>query len=149
MKDKTGREIPSNIEADWRAAKEFQSTITVLQRIKDDIKAGVDHNALIYREIDHQAHIDIGNAIRSLKRVIPYALCPTCQGRTKENCTFCKGRGWLSKFLWDICATTEVKEIIRKATGQEPEPEEPERATTAAEKETHESGTTSSAQPTA
>jgi|ERR1051326_1055883 hypothetical protein len=121
MKDKTGYEIPPAIIDDWKAAQGYQTLITKLQSIKDEVAAGVDNDGLIYREIGKDTYIDIGNAIRSLKRLLPYAVCPTCQGRVRDNCTLCKQRGWISKFLWDNCVTVEMKEMRTKITGQQGE----------------------------
>lgn len=115
MKDKTGYEIPPTIEADWKAAEQFQNMLTTLQRVKLYVENAVDKNELVFREIDQAPHIDISNAIRSLKRVLPYAVCPTCQGRIREQCTTCRQRGFISKFMWDVCIPLETKQIRERA----------------------------------
>lgn len=96
MKDKIGYEIPPMIEADWKKAEQFQNMLTTLQRVKLYVENAVNKNELVFREVDQEAHIDISNAIRALKRVLPYAVCPTCQGRIREQCTTCRQRGFIS-----------------------------------------------------
>jgi predicted RNA-binding Zn-ribbon protein involved in translation (DUF1610 family) len=115
MKDKTGYEIPPTLETDWKAAEQFQNMLTTLQRVKLYVEKAVNDNDLIFREIGQDTYIDISNAITSLKRVLPFAVCPTCQGRIRERCTTCRQRGFISKFIWDVCVPLETKQIRERA----------------------------------
>jgi hypothetical protein len=48
MKDKTGYEIPSTIEADWKEAEHFRDMLTTLQRVKLYVENAVNKNELVF-----------------------------------------------------------------------------------------------------
>jgi hypothetical protein len=50
-----------------------------------------------------------------LERAIPHAVCPACQGAMRSTCKLCKGRGAISKFLWESPAVRDaIKQLRRK-----------------------------------
>jgi len=111
--DKTGYPIPDAIFADWRRAAEYNSTLRSLHVIKLDTEKRLDESDLIFREIGKDTLIELQNAWSNLKSVLPYAVCPTCQGRNRDKCTVCKGRGWVSEFgykNWFPKKTIELRE---------------------------------------
>jgi|ERR1043166_2637309 hypothetical protein len=111
--DKTGYPIPDSILADWQRAEGFRPTLNELQKIKLYVEKSLDRSELIFREIGKDTLIELQNAWNNLKSVLPYAVCPTCQGRNRDNCTVCKGRGWVSEFgykNWFPKKTIELRE---------------------------------------
>ena len=120
MIDKVGREIPGEVEPLWKEAAQFETMLTTLQRVKVYVEKAYNESDLRFRECGQDSFIDIGNAIISLKRVLPYALCPYCQGRTRQNCTACKQRGFVSKFFWDRCVPLEIKQLIERQVAASP-----------------------------
>lgn len=111
--DKTGYPIPDSILADWQRAEGFRPTLNELQKIKLYVEKSLDASDLIFREIGKDTLIELQNAWNNLKSVLPYAVCPTCQGRNRDNCTACKGRGWVSEFgykNWFPKKTIELRE---------------------------------------
>jgi hypothetical protein len=110
MRDETGYPIPAAIEDDWRRADKIgRELVAKLTTIIEDIEAHIRRKDLIVAEL-HDAN-DLRQARTALERIIPYSVCTTCQGQTREKCTFCKQRGYISKFLYDICVPIEVKEL--------------------------------------
>lgn len=113
--DKTGYAIPDSILSDWQAAESFRSTLNDLQRIKLLVEKAVDKRELIYREVGQDTVADLKNTWTALKQVLPYAVCPTCQGRTREKCSVCKQRGFVSEFGYTHWFAKEVIELREKA----------------------------------
>ena len=70
---------------------------------------------LLYAEVTFSdALASLSNCIAQVERSIPYALCPTCQGRDEIGCLQCKGRKVISKFAWDCQTGKDVKELRQK-----------------------------------
>jgi hypothetical protein len=111
--DKTGYPIPEAILADWLFADSFRSTLKDLHDIKLTVEKALEGGELRFREIGKDSLIDLTNAWTTLKSVLPYAVCPTCQGRTRDKCTVCKHRGFVSEFgykNWFPKKTIEIRE---------------------------------------
>lgn len=113
--DKTGYPIPDEILSDWRTAESFNETVSQLHRIKLRVEKAVEESELSFREITNSTVVEIENAWRELQRVMPYVVCPTCQGRTRATCTLCKQRGWISKFGYEHWVRPELRELREKA----------------------------------
>ena len=113
--DKTGYTIPNVILEDWKQAESFRSTLGELQRIKVALEKSLDRSELIFREIGQDTLIELKNAWTALKQVLPYAVCPTCQGRTRDKCTVCKQRGFVSEFAYKHWFAKDVIEIRERS----------------------------------
>lgn len=112
--DKTGYPIPDSILADWQLAESFRPTLNDLQRIKLQVEKAIDKRELIYREVGQDTVADLKNTWTALKQVLPYAVCPTCQGRTRDSCSVCKQRGFVSEFAYEHWFAKEVIEVREK-----------------------------------
>lgn len=108
--DKTGFPIPVEVVDDWNRAESYAETLRSLSRIKVSLEEGLENRDVIFAEVNNTTISTLKNAYGDLKRVLPYAVCTSCQGRQRSKCTFCKGRGWLSEFLYK----TAVPEITRR-----------------------------------
>lgn len=113
--DKTGYPIPDLILADWKRAESFGSVLREISKIKSTLKKGLDESDLIFAELTNTTVSTLTNAYGDLKRVLPYAVCTTCQGRTPKKCTTCRGRGFVSEFYYSTCVPEETKKIREKA----------------------------------
>lgn len=113
--DKTGYPIPDAVLAEWDEAEAFRSTLNALHKIKIEVEKALDRKVRIYRFADQSAVIDLQNAWRTLQQIIPYAVCPTCQGRTKSKCSACKGMGYVPEFGYKHWFAKEVIEVREKA----------------------------------
>lgn len=113
--DKTGYPIPDEILSDWRTAESFSETLNQLHRIKLRIEKAIEESDLAFREITNSTVSELESAWGDLQRVVPYVVCPTCQGRTRATCTLCKQRGWISKFGYEHWVRKEVRELREKA----------------------------------
>lgn len=109
--DGTGYPIPESILSDWREAEAFNDTIKQLHRVKLCVEKALEDGNLAFREVTNTTTAELKNAWGGLQRVIPYAVCPTCQGQTRSKCTLCKQRGFISKFAWEHWTTKETREL--------------------------------------
>jgi hypothetical protein len=113
--DKTGYLIPESILADWQRAEAFGSVLREISKVKTILKKGLEDSDLIFAEVNNTTVSTLTNAYGDLKRVLPYAVCSTCQGRIPKKCTSCRGRGFLSEFFYTTCVPEETRKIREKA----------------------------------
>lgn len=116
--DRTGFEIPQPSPAcsTWLRMDEAQSMLTALSRIKGVIERAKDQKDLLYSEINTSTLVaDLTSSYQQLKVALPYAVCPSCQGRVLSPCTTCNGRGMVSEFYWKHKVPDKTKEIREKA----------------------------------
>ncbi len=120
--DKIGRVIPDEILAEWQRAETVGKRLRGLAReIKNTVEqgfSGAKQDKLkdpIYAEVGNTIIAEAGSLAYTLDSIIPYALCPSCQGRLAKNCTLCRKRGWISRFLWNSPAVSkETRELIER-----------------------------------
>lgn len=113
--DKTGYPIPDDVYPDWQRAEEFRSVINEFHRIKLAVEKAVDEQDLVFREIQSDTVAELKNIWSFLKCVLPYAICLTCQGRTRKTCTTCKQRGFVSEFAYIHWFAPELRELRERA----------------------------------
>lgn len=115
--DETGTKIPSAILTLWDRCLDIQSQLTALSKIKSIISHAQETQDVAYAEVNFSALLAALSQARSiLKTVKPYAVCPTCQGLNPKLCRLCRGRGFISEFLWNSPSVKQaVKEIRFKA----------------------------------
>ncbi|MDD2707540.1 MAG: hypothetical protein PHV34_05975 [Verrucomicrobiae bacterium] len=112
--DQTGWPIPVEVLPDWRRAEQVSSLIAEVKRVKLAVKAALESQDCVWCEVNNLTLSKIQNIQTSLSCVIPYAVCPTCNGNHREKCALCRRRGFLSKFLWDSAVPEETKKIRAK-----------------------------------
>lgn len=120
-KDKTGFPIPTALQKSYEHA--HFAAKAVLQKITDlrsALKTATDNteakdNDIVWSAVNASAlEANLSNAYTNLKRIEPYAVCTSCQGRAKSSCKLCRKRGFIDKFTWDNHVTPEVKELRKK-----------------------------------
>lgn len=121
--DRTGFAIPpgSPAHATWLRMDEIQEMLSAISKIKTRVERGCSpgdpKNAdPVYTEINFSAFMaDIQSTYSLLKSALPYAVCPTCQGRVLSACSTCKGRGTVSEHYWKHMVPDKTKQIREKA----------------------------------
>jgi len=118
-RDKTGYAIPEEVLPMWDRdpeVAEIQNIIARAVRLVKDASADTSATSKFWGAVNLQ-HIEITlyNAKRDLDGARPYAVCCTCQGRVRESCRSCKGRGYINKHLYDVCVPEELKAVRAKS----------------------------------
>jgi hypothetical protein len=111
--DRTGLPIPESILADWQRAEETASELMgKVSDVKCAVERGLDD--IIFAEVTNSTVADLQNAYTALKTVQPWAVCTACGSHQRKTCRLCKGRGFISKFLFDHAVTAETKKLREK-----------------------------------
>lgn len=120
MRDKLGFAIPQHIEKSWqRAEHEGREICAKIHQIKLTVEKAISQRDLIFREVNQGTVIELTNAWLALKQIIPYAVCPLCEGDDRRaQCLACCTRGFMSKFRYDRCIPQDVKaaRLVRLAS---------------------------------
>ncbi len=108
--DKTGYPIPDSILEDWqRAETRGRGWLSKLSQIRSELRSDFEEKDIIVAAITNTVLADLNNAYSSLKCVVPYAVCTSCQGHQRKKCGLCKGRGFLDDFAWKSFVPAEMK----------------------------------------
>jgi hypothetical protein len=112
--DEIGRQIPPEILEDWHKAENFSEVLSLVSRVKVEVERLFKEEDVITAEIHNGTLAEIKHVYTALKQVLPYSLCPTCNGLGRKKCVLCKGRGWISKMLYESAIPAETKKVIEK-----------------------------------
>ena len=113
----TGWEIPAAILPLWERAEEVQGLLSGLSTLRGILRKAEEEKDKVFAEVNFssiKAHLD--QAYADLKTAKPYAVCPTCLGKTPDNCALCKGRGFISEHRWNSVVPEEQKVMRKKLT---------------------------------
>lgn len=114
--------IPAPALSAWERRTEVLELLNAVLRLKGQIISKRETNDVLWREVSFQAlESALINAYDYIKRALPYAVCPACQGQLPENCTACWGRGMVSEFAWKSQAMEEARTIRAKAMKANPQ----------------------------
>lgn len=119
--DKTGFVIPANSPAmtHWNRASEVQELLTGLTRIKAQVVKAQEAKDKMYSELNFSHLVsDLTSAFGLMKSAMPFAVCPTCQGRALNPCRTCQSRGTVSEFFWKHAIPQETKDARAKAVAK-------------------------------
>lgn len=112
--DKTGYAIPDGILDDWnRAAETSKRMLSEVSSLRSELNASLGKD-VIFAEVTNSTIADFNNAYTSLKCVVPYAVCTSCQGHARKKCSLCRGRGFVSEFAWRSYVPAEMKAMREK-----------------------------------
>jgi hypothetical protein len=124
VKDKVERTIPECCLGLWNRSQEVQDQLTVLSRIKGNMRRAQDEQDTLYALLNFSSILPhLEQAWTELKTALPHAVCPACQGHetTRATCRLCRARGMISEYHWDRFVPQETKNIIaaslKKAEG--------------------------------
>lgn len=110
--DKTGCRIPEKAVAIWNRKPEAEHVLSFIDAVKDEMEAVKDSKDPLWSEVAFNSVMaDLDRLRTALSCAVPYAVCTTCQGQLPESCTFCTGRGMISKWRWDYAVPEDVKKL--------------------------------------
>lgn len=116
LRDETGLEVPEETLSNWLRAKEYlRETLTQVFKAYKSLRMKQELGDVIYAEIDFNGDIsNLRSTHSDLARVLPYAVCHTCNGKTPKDCPTCKSRGYVSKFFWETLVPEEIRKMRPK-----------------------------------
>jgi len=86
--------------------------LSAISTVRGTIRQAQDEKRPEWAEINFSSVLaQLDQAYAEIKTVKPHAVCPTCQGQNPTNCRLCRGRGFISEFLWDNAVPRETKEL--------------------------------------
>ena len=109
--DSCRNEIPAKMLPTWdRADSEASEGMAMVSKLRTALSHAQEAEDLIYREMNFSATLTaLNNAYSDFKRVKPHSVCYVCHGLRSEKCEACKGRGFYSKFFYEMCVPEEFK----------------------------------------
>lgn len=112
QKDCTGCEIPEDIQPLWDRGGEAQELITYVNATLSAVEKRQGFGDPLWTTLDFSGTIaGLKQVKENLKEGKPFAICPTCGGKTPKNCKPCGGRGFVSEFFWHNCVEESVKKL--------------------------------------
>ena len=118
--DRIGYPIPEQVLELWNHCAEIQAQLTTLSKLKTMVERAQETDDVAFAEVNFSSLIGhLSNAYAMLAVVKGYAVCTTCQGLNPKTCRLCRGRGFVSKFLWNGPAISrQTKEMRFKEARQ-------------------------------
>jgi ribosomal protein S7 len=114
-RDEVGYKIPAKLMELWKRKAEVQTLMADIQQLKREISQIEKDGDSLYAPVNFTTvQHDLHNAWKGIQQAIPYAVCTVCNGRVEKSCSFCKGRGIISKFAWDSCVDDDTKALRSK-----------------------------------
>jgi hypothetical protein len=96
--DSTGYPIPEKAQPIWNRRFEIADLIQELGNIRHTLQGFAAAKDIIMAEVNlNAADCELEALISRCKAALPYAVCPSCQGKLVERCTNCSKRGMVSR----------------------------------------------------
>ena len=119
-RDMTGYPIPDHKVSLFERSEEVEKVLRLIASVRGALQTAQDNEDRLWQPVIVSAMMTKLDAIYAdLKTAVPYAVCPYCSGMTAEHCLTCKGRGVISKFIWDTVVPSDLKAIRAKCSVME------------------------------
>lgn len=103
VKDDTGIAIPPKAMVYWDRREEVTQLLSAITRIKGIIKQAIEEKDALFHEVNGNDMVARCEYLYGgLKVAMPYAVCPTCQGKLPEKCSMCGGKAMVSKHRFGL-----------------------------------------------
>jgi hypothetical protein len=96
--DSTGYPIPEKAVPIWERKFEPIALIEDLREVRHQLEGYSAAKDNLFAEVNlNAADCELESLISRLQGAVPYAVCPSCQGKLLEKCTNCGKRGMVSR----------------------------------------------------
>lgn len=117
--DCTGWPVPPALLPHWDRIHEVDEMLEMISHIRLFLERMERDHDKMYLDVDIPYTLSfLQRAATQLRCAKPYAVCYICQGHPEtqpdSQCRFCRGKGWVSKWRYDLLVPDEVKEIRKK-----------------------------------
>lgn len=113
VKDEVGINVPAKALVYWNRRDEILEMMKDLSDIKVQIASSQKADDPMYIEIGNSTIADLALCREGVSYALPYTVCPTCNGQLVEKCSLCKGRGVISKHLYQT-VPLEIRNMREK-----------------------------------
>jgi len=91
----------------------MQVHLTAISKLRCEIRRAEEEQSIVFREVSlNFVHAELDNLYTHMSVVLPYTICPTCQGQIPQGCRLCGERGYISEHRWKVSVPKETKDII-------------------------------------
>lgn len=114
--DEVGQPIPKQLLELWKRRDEPQELLSLCSKLRSALRGLATRDKdILWNEVHIQALVtDMNRIYYELTRGKLYAVCALCRGLRPKDCQSCKGKGFVSKFLWDGTVPDEIKKMLLK-----------------------------------
>lgn len=110
IRDDTGYPVPPKAMACWNRREFVKELMLRVSQLKTWSHNAARDRDILFSEVNLNAlTLELDSVDARIRLALPYAVCPTCQGRLVETCTTCNKRGVISKFKYDRGISADVK----------------------------------------
>lgn len=113
VKDSLGITVPAKALVCWNRRDEVLAMMKDLSDIKTQIASSQKADDPLYVEVGNSTLADLSRCREGVSYALPFTVCPNCNGQLIEKCTLCKGRGVISKVLYQT-VPVEIRTIREK-----------------------------------
>lgn len=121
QRDTTGYAIPDEILPLWIRRAEVQEILAAISKARGALRTVMEamkesgDDALFVHANVSGAYGRLNDAWTTVSMAMPYAVCPSCQGRTAETCKLCKKSGFIPKHTYDNAISEELRTVREKS----------------------------------
>lgn len=110
--DGTGLEIPPEVLTLWNRGQEAQDILTKISAVRGALKSAQEEKDILFTEVDFTDNLaKLNQVYLDLQQAKPFAVCPSCNGISSDDCPTCRSRGFVSEFYWKHKVPAEIKEL--------------------------------------
>lgn len=120
LRDKIGWPLPASLVVIYNRRREMLKLLGTMSEVRQVIKKAQDSGDPLFKPLRPSAWLaDFNNTWYKLKMAIPFAVCPTCQGKMPDACTDCHGLGIMSEWEYN-CVRKDVRKHREKVAKNQP-----------------------------
>lgn len=120
--DCTGYIIPDQWVPLFNRTNEVKMLRSKVSDVRCELRKAQDNGDLLYASMSvSMVMSELDAAYKGLEDAIPHAVCPYCQGQSASHCKVCKGRGMVSKRIYNDVADKDLIVVREKAIAQRKE----------------------------
>jgi hypothetical protein len=117
--DMVGIKVTSKAMLYWDRSIEVKEMMGQLSAIKCTIEKAQAAGDKMFIEVGNSTIADLKLCREGISYALPFTVCPTCNGQLVDKCSLCRGRGVVSKRLYETvdAKTREIREKVTKKGG--------------------------------
>lgn len=117
--DMVGIKVTAKAMPYWERSIEVKEMMAQISAIKCTIEKAQSAGDKMFIEVGNSTIADLKLCREGISYALPFTVCPTCNGQLVDKCSLCRGRGVVSKRLYETVdsKTREIREKMAKKGG--------------------------------